>query len=97
MNERPEDDDINPFICTLGEAAKYNAGKHQPFKTVRDLIDVQASRNPDEFAVGFPAALSRNEDGQEGDSITLSTTFTPPASTCTDFDRSISPAARSGP
>ena len=57
-------DNLNPFVCTLGEAAQRNAGRHHPFPTVYDLLEFQASQHPDDFAVGFPVVSS----GDDGDS-----------------------------
>lgn len=46
--------DVNYFVCTLGQAAALNAEKPHSYKTVNDLIDLQARQNPICPAVGFP-------------------------------------------
>lgn len=46
--------DVNYFVCTLGQAAALNAEKPHSYKTVNDLIDLQARQNPIRPAVGFP-------------------------------------------
>lgn len=58
----PRDSGFTPvtyFSCTLGEAQQLNGGKVH-FKSVIDLIDVQARRKPEEFAVGFPLPRDGN-------------------------------------
>lgn len=44
----------NYFVCTLGQAAAFNAEKPHSFKTVNDFIDHQTQQNPSRPAVGFP-------------------------------------------
>ena len=46
--------DVNYFVCTLGQAAVFNAEKPHAFRTVNELIDLQAQRHPSRPAVGFP-------------------------------------------
>lgn len=46
--------DVNYFICTLGQAAAFNAQKPHSFKTVNEFIDHQAQKHPSRPAVAFP-------------------------------------------
>lgn len=45
---------VNYFVCTLGQAAAFNAEKPHAFKTVNEFVDLQARRHPSRPAVGFP-------------------------------------------
>ncbi|KAI9807358.1 MAG: hypothetical protein M1833_000101 [Piccolia ochrophora] len=45
--------DTNYFVCTLGEAAVFNALNPHPFSTISDFLDHQARTIPQNPAVGF--------------------------------------------
>lgn len=46
--------DGNYFLCTLGQAAAFNAQKPHSFKTVNEFIDHQARKHPTRPALAFP-------------------------------------------
>lgn len=48
-----DEDGLNPFVCTLGEAALRNAGHQHPFPTIPHLLEHQAVHCPDKFAFGI--------------------------------------------
>ena len=49
-----EDQDLNYFVCTLGQAAAINVQSPHSWTTVNELIDHLAREQPDRPAVGFP-------------------------------------------
>ena len=65
------EDDLNPFVCTLGEAAVRNEGRKHPFPTLFDLIEGQAAQNPAAYAIGFATRLAGPND-EPGDYEALS-------------------------
>ncbi|PSR99252.1 hypothetical protein BD289DRAFT_361380 [Coniella lustricola] len=52
------------FTCTLGQAARWNANRPHPFKTVNHLIDEQANELRQRPAVNFPGGCY-SDDGRE--------------------------------
>ena len=58
------DAELNYFVCTLGQAAELNAKNPHDFKTVNDLLALQAHDHPDEPAVGFPLPTTGRNDLQ---------------------------------
>lgn len=54
--------DLNYFVCTLGEAAIINNGNIQPSKTINDLIDHLARQFPYHPAVAFPIPQENGGD-----------------------------------
>lgn len=54
---------LNYFICTLGEASRWNREHPHPFHTVNDLIDEQAKELRQRPAVNFPGGCN-GEDGR---------------------------------
>lgn len=55
----------NYFTCTLGEAAEINSRKPSEFKTMNDLIDIQAKRVPNNWAVAFPVPRKDRKWGHD--------------------------------
>lgn len=53
------EEDLNYFVCTLGQAAVWNEKHPHSFETINDLIDEQAEKVPDAPAVGFLAMRQR--------------------------------------
>ena len=53
------EEDLNYFVCTLGQAAVWNEKHRHSFETINDLIDGQAENFPDAPAVGFLAQRQR--------------------------------------
>lgn len=53
----------NYFTCTLGEAAELNSKNPSEFKTMNNLIDIQAKRVPNNCAVAFPVPRKDREWG----------------------------------
>ena len=53
-NPSEEDDSLNYFVCTLGQAAAINHGTPSPFKTVNEFIDDKSRSIADRPAVAFP-------------------------------------------
>lgn len=60
--------DLNYFVCTLGQAAALNNEHPQPFKTINDFIDHQARQFPTRPAVGFPVP-QKNAGEQWGQTV----------------------------
>jgi hypothetical protein len=50
----PKDSDRNYFVCTLGEAAEENKKHPHDFKTINELLDVQAQFEHQFPVIGFP-------------------------------------------
>lgn len=57
--------DVNYFICTLGQAAAFNAQKPHSFKTVNEFIDHQAQKHPSRPAVAFPIPPNDRQTDKE--------------------------------
>ncbi|KAL8728043.1 MAG: hypothetical protein Q9166_005643 [cf. Caloplaca sp. 2 TL-2023] len=57
-------DDINYFVCTLGQAVKINNEFPHSFGTINDFLDHQASVIPHAPAVGFPIPSKDEPNGQ---------------------------------
>lgn len=55
----------NYFTCTLGEATEMNSKKPSKFKTMNDLIDLQAKRVPNNWAVAFPVPKTDRKWGHD--------------------------------
>lgn len=62
-NNMPETN-LNYFICTLGEAARWNRDYPHPFETLHDLVDHQAKELRQRPALNFPGGCN-GEDGHE--------------------------------
>lgn len=52
----------NYFSCTLGEAASIKEKHPTDFRTVGNLIELQALNHPEEYAVGFPDPNTAGEE-----------------------------------
>lgn len=61
------DGDINYFVCTLGEAAVYNANYPHRFTTVNDFVHYQSNRIPNQPAVAFPIPSQNHQVIEEWD------------------------------
>lgn len=62
MNEKSGVVSLSYFSCTLGEAAVLKSGNPTNFKTINDLIDLQAERHPKRYAVGFPTPKDGHQE-----------------------------------
>ena len=49
-----DDNEVNYFVCTLGQAKRLNEKHSHSYKTVNDFIDTQNLKVPNELAVGIP-------------------------------------------
>ena len=62
MHQSEDYQDLNYFVCTLGQAAAINKDQSQPFKTINDFIDHQARQFPSRPAVGFPIPRKNGDE-----------------------------------
>ena len=71
MHQSEDYQDLNYFVCTLGQAAAINNGYSQPFRTINDFIDHQARQFPNRPAVAFP--IPQKNGGEQWGQIVYST------------------------
>lgn len=67
MTENNSNDETNYFVCTLGEAAVYNAKCPHQFTTVNEFVDHQSTRIPNQPAVVFPIPSQKCQEVREWD------------------------------
>lgn len=57
-------DDLNYFVCTLGQAVEVKKRYPHQFKTINEFLDHQAQVIPASLAVGFPTPAANRDAGQ---------------------------------
>jgi hypothetical protein len=56
-----KNNDLNYFVCTLGEALEVQQKSSHSYQTINDFFNLQKDSNPDVPAVAFPVPGSNYE------------------------------------
>ena len=67
-----DQDRLNYFVCTLGQASEINEKGPHEFTTINEFIDFQAEHYPDSPAVGFSILVTLSYGDIEYTSETFS-------------------------